>query len=323
MEQHGAGRLRRALESLGLHDTEGGARHRGPRAGGLRGPRGGQSPHACTRHRRAARSRTTWRGAGPPSCCTTSTSRPTPTAGRHPRQDRHPARRRGGDRPARPLFHRPADGRDHPLRAPSGDARPGPLLLPRSAAAHALPRPRRRHRDTALPQQHRELPCARAGARPAPRRPLRRAGRARSRWPRRGRWPDGGASAPFRLVVVGDADFASNSFFPYMSNGELALSALAWLLREERAPDHAAAGRGAPAGGADQSGGPRHLRRHRAGASRTRRDAGRRGLVVAAPVRRGRLDRRARRGGRCHPRARAATGSGPTRPASPASRPRA
>jgi ABC-type uncharacterized transport system involved in gliding motility auxiliary subunit len=51
-----------------------------------------------------------------------------------------------------------------------------------------------------------------------------------------GRWPDSGASAPFRLVVMGDGDFASNSFFPYMSNGDLALSALAWLLREERAP---------------------------------------------------------------------------------------
>jgi hypothetical protein len=51
-----------------------------------------------------------------------------------------------------------------------------------------------------------------------------------------GRWPDGGATAAFRLVLVGDGDFASNSFFPYMSNGDLALSALAWLLREDRGP---------------------------------------------------------------------------------------
>lgn len=51
-----------------------------------------------------------------------------------------------------------------------------------------------------------------------------------------GRWPGGAASALFRLVVIGDGDFASNSFFPYMSNGDLALGALAWLLREERAP---------------------------------------------------------------------------------------
>jgi hypothetical protein len=44
------------------------------------------------------------------------------------------------------------------------------------------------------------------------------------------------AGAPFRLVVVGDADFVSNSFFPYMSNSDVALAMLAWLVREERAP---------------------------------------------------------------------------------------
>jgi hypothetical protein len=43
------------------------------------------------------------------------------------------------------------------------------------------------------------------------------------------------ASKPFRAVVIGDADFASNSFFPYMSNADLLLSSLAWLAREERA----------------------------------------------------------------------------------------
>jgi hypothetical protein len=41
---------------------------------------------------------------------------------------------------------------------------------------------------------------------------------------------------PFRLVVIGDADFASNSFFPYMSNSDLVLAMLAWLVGEERAP---------------------------------------------------------------------------------------
>ena len=40
----------------------------------------------------------------------------------------------------------------------------------------------------------------------------------------------------FRLVVIGDADFASNSFFPYMSNSDLVLAMLAWLVGEERAP---------------------------------------------------------------------------------------
>lgn len=40
----------------------------------------------------------------------------------------------------------------------------------------------------------------------------------------------------FRLVVAGDADFASNSFFPYLSNADLVLAAVGWLLGEERAP---------------------------------------------------------------------------------------
>jgi ABC-type uncharacterized transport system involved in gliding motility auxiliary subunit len=41
---------------------------------------------------------------------------------------------------------------------------------------------------------------------------------------------------PFRVVVVGDADFASNSFFPYMANSDLILSMVRWLAREERSP---------------------------------------------------------------------------------------
>jgi hypothetical protein len=41
---------------------------------------------------------------------------------------------------------------------------------------------------------------------------------------------------PFRLAVVGDADFASNSFFPYLSNADLLLGMLAWLRGEERGP---------------------------------------------------------------------------------------
>lgn len=43
-------------------------------------------------------------------------------------------------------------------------------------------------------------------------------------------------SKPFRVVAVGDADFASNSFFPYMANSDLALSMVRWLLREDLAP---------------------------------------------------------------------------------------
>jgi ABC-type uncharacterized transport system involved in gliding motility auxiliary subunit len=45
----------------------------------------------------------------------------------------------------------------------------------------------------------------------------------------------GEGSRPFRAAVVGDADFASNSFFPYMANSDLALSLVRWLVREERA----------------------------------------------------------------------------------------
>src|SRR5262245_14930387 len=52
-----------------------------------------------------------------------------------------------------------------------------------------------------------------------------------------GRWSDAPpAAAPFRVVVVGDADFASNSFLPYMSNGDLALAMVRWLIREEGVP---------------------------------------------------------------------------------------
>ena len=56
-----------------------------------------------------------------------------------------------------------------------------------------------------------------------------------------GTWPErppgfGPTRGAFRVVVVGDGDFASNSFFPYMSNSELALSMVRWLAREERAP---------------------------------------------------------------------------------------
>ena len=36
-----------------------------------------------------------------------------------------------------------------------------------------------------------------------------------------------------RAVVVGDADFASNSFYPYMANSDLVLAMIRWLVREE------------------------------------------------------------------------------------------
>ena len=52
-----------------------------------------------------------------------------------------------------------------------------------------------------------------------------------------GTWPGAPAGArPFRLVVVGDGDFASNSFLPYMANSDLALAMVRWAAREEQSP---------------------------------------------------------------------------------------
>jgi hypothetical protein len=45
-----------------------------------------------------------------------------------------------------------------------------------------------------------------------------------------------GSGNPFRLVVFGDTDFASNSFFPYLANADMVLGSISWLIREERAP---------------------------------------------------------------------------------------
>ena len=36
--------------------------------------------------------------------------------------------------------------------------------------------------------------------------------------------------------MVGDGDFASNSFLPYMANSDLALAMVRWLVREEQTP---------------------------------------------------------------------------------------
>ena len=50
-----------------------------------------------------------------------------------------------------------------------------------------------------------------------------------------GRLPGADSSAPpLRAVIVGDGDFASNSFLPYLANSDLTLSIVRWLVREER-----------------------------------------------------------------------------------------
>ena len=53
-----------------------------------------------------------------------------------------------------------------------------------------------------------------------------------------GRWPDapGDATKPFRLVLVGDSNFANNSYFPYVSNGALAVQMVRWLADDETRP---------------------------------------------------------------------------------------
>jgi hypothetical protein len=43
-----------------------------------------------------------------------------------------------------------------------------------------------------------------------------------------------GGTAALRAIVIGDGDFASNSFLPFMANGDLLLSAVRWLAHEER-----------------------------------------------------------------------------------------
>ncbi|HJS84558.1 MAG TPA: Gldg family protein [Acetobacteraceae bacterium] len=50
-----------------------------------------------------------------------------------------------------------------------------------------------------------------------------------------GNWP-GSAGKPFRLVLVGSASFAVNEFFPYASNGDLAVSMVRWLAEDMATP---------------------------------------------------------------------------------------
>jgi ABC-2 type transport system permease protein len=50
-----------------------------------------------------------------------------------------------------------------------------------------------------------------------------------------GTWAEG-EGKEFRLVLVGSAGFATNAFFPYASNGELAVSMLRWLAGDMKAP---------------------------------------------------------------------------------------
>ena len=47
---------------------------------------------------------------------------------------------------------------------------------------------------------------------------------------------ESGQQRPFRLVAFGNAGFASNSFYPYLSNADMIVNCLSWLSREAKAP---------------------------------------------------------------------------------------
>jgi ABC-type uncharacterized transport system involved in gliding motility auxiliary subunit len=49
------------------------------------------------------------------------------------------------------------------------------------------------------------------------------------------------AQSAFRVVVVGNSSFATNAFFPLVSDGELAVSMIRWLAEDMAAPNIAPA----------------------------------------------------------------------------------
>ena len=68
--------------------------------------------------------------------------------------------------------------------------------------------------------------------RPTPKTAARRRWRSRSKGCGRALRSD----KHFRLVVAGTSKFASNEYFPYVSNGELSVSMLRWLAADETMP---------------------------------------------------------------------------------------
>jgi ABC-type uncharacterized transport system involved in gliding motility auxiliary subunit len=51
-----------------------------------------------------------------------------------------------------------------------------------------------------------------------------------------GVWPGAPSDKHFRLVVAGTSKFATNEYFPYVSNGELSVAMLRWLAADETTP---------------------------------------------------------------------------------------
>lgn len=52
-----------------------------------------------------------------------------------------------------------------------------------------------------------------------------------------GIWPGSGGEKRFRLVLAGTAKLATNEYFPYVSNGQLAVAMLRWLAADEAMPN--------------------------------------------------------------------------------------
>jgi ABC-2 type transport system permease protein len=49
-------------------------------------------------------------------------------------------------------------------------------------------------------------------------------------------WPGAAPAKHFRLVLAGTSKFATNEYFPYVSNGELSVAMLRWLAADETIP---------------------------------------------------------------------------------------
>ena len=52
-----------------------------------------------------------------------------------------------------------------------------------------------------------------------------------------GVWPGAAPDKPFRLVVAGTSKFATNEYFPYVSNGELSVAMVRWLAEDDATPN--------------------------------------------------------------------------------------
>jgi gliding motility-associatede transport system auxiliary component len=51
-----------------------------------------------------------------------------------------------------------------------------------------------------------------------------------------GAWPGAAPGKPFRLVLAGTSKFATNEYFPFVSNGELSVAMVRWLASDEGTP---------------------------------------------------------------------------------------